>query len=110
MAGAKFILGKGFSFLQQLTLDDPPNSANSSGDMSLCMYASLHCPYQTCICTKVRQLFRSRIHERTISFLYGFLKPQGRGYGFLSGYLPFSFPKVGEFEEIEISSKAESES
>jgi hypothetical protein len=80
------------------------------------MFASLPCPYQTCICTKVRQLFRSRIHERTISlrFLYGFLKPQGRGYGYLSGFSSFLLyrnrKRVGEFEEIEISSKAESES
>jgi hypothetical protein len=48
----------------------------------------------------------SRIHKRTIfslmllgiilefsdlRFLYGFLKPWGRGYGFPSGFPPFSF-------------------
>jgi hypothetical protein len=51
---------------------------------------------------------RSRIHERTISlrflgiifkvsdlrFLYGFLKPMGRGYIFLSGFPPFSFTET----------------
>jgi hypothetical protein len=49
--------------------------------------------------------YRSQIHECAISlrflgiilrgfsdlrFLYGFLKPFGRGYGFLSGFPPFS--------------------
>jgi hypothetical protein len=28
-------------------------------------------------------------------FTYRFLKPSGRGYGFLSGFLPFSFAKTG---------------
>ncbi len=55
--------------------------------------------------------FRSRIHERTISlrFLdiilrvlrlevqYGFIKPQGGGYGFLSVYPPFSFTVYSNF-------------
>jgi len=56
----------------------------------------------------------SRIHERKISFLNGFLKPLEIGYDFRSGFPPFSFTvysqwtveTLREFEEIESQGKA----
>ncbi len=92
-------------FLSTITV--PSYSAQQSANHIFCSYTRDQKPNSwTCNLVEV-----SGHNLESSQFLYGFLKPKGRGYGFLSGFPPFFFPeysncivqilkRLREFEEI----------